>query len=273
MKRMSAVLAFLFAAALAATSLSASKPKPAEGTTLTVFAAASLTEPFTELGRMLESSHPGLTVRFNFAGSQQLAAQIDQNADADLFASADEHWMSFLVDHGKIEGEPRVFAHNELVVIVPKSNPARIQTLPEISKRGVKVVLGSPSTPIGIYSRGVLQRMGALGLDYPSNFAERVLANVVSEEDNVKSVVTKVQIAEADAGIVYRSDVTDPVARVVRVFQIPPKAQVVANYPIAPLKSSIHGQEARAFLNLLASKEGRAVIERYHMTVPEPDKH
>src|SRR5262245_625343 len=208
MKRISGVLACLFAATLLAPSLAASEPKASEQATLTVFAAASLAEPFGELGRMLESSHPGLKVRFNFAGSQPLAAQIEQGAAADLFASADERWMQYLTQREKIEGEPRVFAHNSLVVIVPKSNPARIHDLPELAKRGVKVVVGSPATPVGAYTREALRRMGTLGLDYADNYAERVLANVVSEEDNVKSVVTKVQLAEADAGMVYRSDLT-----------------------------------------------------------------
>lgn len=266
MKRVSGVIACLFAASLAAHSFAATPPKADERATLTVFAAASLAEPFGELGKMLESSHPGLQVRFNFAGSQQVAAQIEQGASADLFASADERWMEHLALSNKLEGGPRVFAHNGVVVIVPKSNPARIHSLPELAKHGVKVVLGSPATPVGMYSREVLRRMGTLGLDFVDNYAQRVMANVVSEEDNVKSVVIKVQLGEADAGMVYRSDVTPSVARVVRVFEIPPAAQIVASYPIAALKGSPHPEAAQAFLALLASKEGQAVLERHRLT-------
>ena len=266
MRRFSGVLAALLAATLVAPLRAASEPGTEERATLTVFAAASLAEPFGELGQMLERSRPGLKVRFNFAGSQQLAAQIEQGAAADLVASADERWMQYLVERGKIEGEPRVFAYNGLVVIVPTSNPARIHDLPELARRGVKVVLGSPTTPVGAYSREALRRMGTLGLDFVANYAQRVMANVVSEEDNVKSVVTKVQLAEADAGMVYRSDVTPSVARMVRVFELPPAAQIVANYPIAIVKGSTHAEAARTFLALLASRDGRAVLERHRMT-------
>jgi molybdate transport system substrate-binding protein len=270
MRRVSIVSALLFTVAFAAPSPAANESKANERATLTVFAAASLAEPFGELGRMLEGSRPGLQVRFNFAGSQQLAAQIEQGASADLFASADERWMEYLGQRDRLEGEPRVFAHNGLVVIVPKSNPARIHSLPELAKHGVKVVLGSTATPVGTYSREVLRRMGTLGLDFVPNYAQRVMANVVSEEDNVKSVVTKVQLGEADAGMAYRSDVTPSVARVVRVFEIPPAAQIVANYPIAALKGSPHPEAAQAFLALLLSKDGQAVLERHRMTAATP---
>jgi len=267
MKRIAGVLACILVASQLVPSRAFSAPKADERAALTVFAAASLAEPFGELGRMLEGAQPGLQVRFNFAGSQQLAAQIEQGAAADLFASADERWMEYLAERGKLEGEARVFAHNGLVVIVPKSNPARIHALPEIAKRGVKVVLGSPATPVGMYSREVLRRL-ALGPDFTPEYAQRVMANVVSEEDNVKAVVTKVQLGEADCGMVYRSDVTPSVARNVRVFELPPAAQIVANYPIAALKGSAHADAAQAFLALLASKEGAAVLERYRMTAP-----
>jgi len=259
-------LAGVFAAALLAAPLPAgAAPAADERTTLTVFAAASLSEPFGELGRMLESARPGLKVRFNFAGSQQLASQIEQGAAADLFASADERWMHYLADRGRLEGEPRVFAHNGLVVIVPRANPGRISSLVDLARHGIKVVLGAPAVPAGAYSRAALRRLGAEP-GYPSGYAARVMANVVSEEENVKSVVAKVQIAEADAGMVYRSDVNASVARYLKVFELPEAAQIVADYPIAALKGSSHAEAARAFLDLLAAPEGRAVLERFRMT-------
>jgi molybdate transport system substrate-binding protein len=270
MKRSSIVLGLLLAVTLAAPSFAASQPRADERASLTVFAAVSLAEPFGELGHVLEGSHPGLKVRFNFAGSQQLAAQIEQGAAADLFASADERWMEYLAQRDKLEGEPRVFAHNGLVVIVPRSNPARIHGLPDLARRGVKLVVGSPATPVGAYSREVLRRMGTLKPDFAADFAARATANVVSEEDNVKSVVTKVQLGEADAGMVYRSDVTPSVARNVRVFEVPPAAQIVANYPIAATKSSPHAEAAQAFLALLASRDGQAVLERHRLTAATP---
>ena len=237
--------------------------------TLTVFAAASLSEPFGELGRMLESARPGLKVRFNFAGSQQLASQIEQGAAADLFASADERWAQYLAEHGRLSSEPRVFAHNGLVVIVPRSNPGRIANLADLARHGTKVVLGAPAVPVGGYSREALRRLGAQP-GYPSDYASRVLANVVSEEENVKSVVAKVQIAEADAGMVYRSDVNASVGRYLKVFELPAAAQIVADYPIATVQGSTHAEAAQAFLDLLASPEGRAVLERFRMTPAAP---
>ena len=182
--------------------------------TLDVYAAASLTEAFQELGRSLEQAHPGLTVRFNFAGSQQLALQIEQGAPADVFASADQRWMSYVVEKGQVEGEPVVFARNRLVAIVPRTNPARIGGLQDLARKGTKIVLAAEVVPVGKYSRDALARLaGAEG--YPKDYDRRVLANVVSQEENVKSVVAKVQLGEADAGIVYQSDVT-PVRRAVR---------------------------------------------------------
>jgi molybdate transport system substrate-binding protein len=234
--------------------------------TLTVFAAASLAEPFTELGHKLDAQQPGLKTRFNFAGSQQLAAQIDQGAAADLFASADDRWMSFLAGRGRLAGEPRTFAGNQLVVIVPRSNPARIGRLEDLSRRGVKVVLGAAAVPVGTYSREALQRLTHQP-GFPPDYCARVLANVVSEEENVKSVLAKVELAEADAGMVYRSDVSPEAARHVRVFDLPDSANVIAQYPIAVVRGAPDEPDARAFLALLGSPAGRAILERCHLIV------
>ena len=230
--------------------------------TLDVYAAASLTEAFQELGRSLEQAHPGLTVRFNFAGSQQLALQIEQGAPADVFASADQRWMSYVVEKGQVEGEPVVFARNRLVAIVPRTNPARIGGLQDLARKGTKIVLAAEVVPVGKYSRDALARLaGAEG--YPNDYDRRVLANVVSQEENVKSVVAKVQLGEADAGIVYQSDVTPPVARYVRVFEIPDPYNPIATYPIAVLKSAGNAEGARAFVELVRSAEGQAVLQRH----------
>jgi molybdate transport system substrate-binding protein len=256
---------FLVAAPVAA----ASEPAPGERATLTVFAAASLSEPFGELGRMLERARPGLRLRFNFAGSQQLAAQIEQGAGADLFASADERWMSYLSERGLLAGDPHVFAHNGLVVIVPRSNPARITRLEQLARRGVKLVLGAPAVPVGAYSREVLKRL-ATQPGYASDYAGQALANVVSEEENVKSVLAKVQLGEADAGMVYRSDVTPAVARYLRVFELPAAAQITASYPIAAVRGGSQPEAARSFLDLLDSGTGRAVLTRHRLTPSSP---
>ena len=229
--------------------------------TLNVFAAASLMDAFHELGGMLESRQPGLRVRFNFAGSQQLAIQLEQGAVADVFASADARWMAYAADRGLLRGEAQVFARNRLVVIIPSTNPARIQRLQDLSRSGVKLVLGADAVPVGRYSRVALQALSkdpAFGGDY----ATRVLRNVVSEEENVKSVVGKVQLGEADAGMVYRSDVTSSVARFLKVLMLPESADIVASYPIAAVNAGPDSMAAHAFLELVLSPEGQKVLQK-----------
>jgi molybdate transport system substrate-binding protein len=238
--------------------------------TLTVYAAASLTEAFGELGRMFEREHPGLTVRFNFAGSQQLAAQLEQGAPADVFASADGHWMEYARSRGLIVGEAPVFARNRLVVIVPRGNPARLAGLRDLARPGVKIVLAAGAVPAGRYSREALRNL-ASAAGYPSAYDRRVLANVVSEEENVKGVVAKVQLGEADAGLAYRSDVTAAVSRHVRVLEIPDPYNVVASYPIALVASARNVEAARGFLHLVLSPGGQEVLQRHGLlpgTVP-----
>ena len=261
----------LVAATLSAGRPAAGAPVSEERATLTVFAAASLAESFGELGRLLEASHPGLRVRFNFAGSQQLAAQIEQGAAADLFAAADERWMGVLAERGWLAEASRVFAHNGLVVVLPRSNPARIGRLEDLARRGVKVVLAAPAVPVGAYSREVLRRLAAQP-GFTRDYATRVASNVVSEEENVKSVLAKVQLGEADAGMVYRSDVTPAAARQLRVLELPPAAQVTARYPIARVRGSPQPEAARAFLDLLASETGRAVLRRHGLSPAEDAK-
>jgi molybdate transport system substrate-binding protein len=223
--------------------LFAARPAESAPPTLTVYAAASLTESFRALGRMLEAQHPGLTVQFNFAGSQQLALQIEQGAPADVFASADQRWMDDVKEKGEVDGEAPVFARNRLAVIVPRTNPARIAALPDLARRGTKIVIAAEAVPAGKYSRQALQRMAA-AKGFPDQYDRRVLANLVSQEENVKSVVGKVQLGEADAGFVYRSDVTPAAARYVTVIDIPDGYNIVAEYPIAVLKSARNAEAA-----------------------------
>ncbi len=255
--------ALAFAIGLAGPALSpacpAAAPAPA---TLEVFAAASLTGAFTEIGRALEQQHPGLKVEMNFSGSQQLAAQIEQGAGADVFASADDRWMDHLRERGLLAGWPVPFVRNRLVVIVPKTNPARIQRLQDLGRGGVKVVIGTDAVPVGHYTRVALANL-ARDPAFDSDFAALVRRNVVSEEENVKSVVGKVQLGEADAGVVYRSDVTPPVSRHVRVMEIPDGANVVASYPIAVLKATRRSDAAKAFVDLVLSEAGQRTLERW----------
>ena len=238
----------------------APSPKPRK-TTLEVFAAASLSDAFTEIAHKFERQRPRLSVRLNFAGSQQLASQIEQGAAADVFAAADDRWIRYLGDRGLLAGEPTVFARNRLVAIVPRTNPARIARLQDFARSGVKVVIGADAVPVGHYSRNMLRNL-ARDPEFGSDFAALVLRNVVSEEENVKSVVSKVQLGEADAGIVYRSDVNPTVARYVRTFAIPEGANVEASYPIVLLKDTRDQATARAFVEFVLSSEGQQILER-----------
>ncbi|MGH7581562.1 MAG: molybdate ABC transporter substrate-binding protein, partial [Gemmatimonadales bacterium] len=238
--------------ALLGSPAAAQERAPAE---ITVFAAASLTEAFRELSRMAP-------VRFNFAGSQQLAVQLALGASADVFASADQRWMDYVQERKLVEGEPRTFAHNRLVVIVPKSNPARIRRLEDLVRRGIKLVVAAEAVPVGRYSREVIRKLAGRS-GFPPGYEKKVLANVVSQEENVKSVVAKVQLGEADVGFVYRSDVTPQVARDLTVLEIPDDANVLAGYPIAVLAGSRHPDAARAFVELVLSPEGGKVLARH----------
>jgi len=253
-------LVALLAAAIAAAPARVAAPAGAPAT-LRVFAAASLAGAFGDIAKDFERSHAGLRVQLNLAGSQQLSAQIEQGARADVFASADDAWMNHLVEAGKIQGPPARFARNRLVVIVPRTNPGRIARLQDLARRGIKLVIGAEAVPVGRYGREMLRNLGSAP-GFSSDFTRLALANVVSEEENVKAVVGKVQLGEADAGICYRSDVTAAVARLVRVLEIPESANVLASYPIAVVAEAPRPNAAREFVARVLSAEGQRMLER-----------
>lgn len=231
-------------------------------TALTVYAAASLTDAFQEIGADFQHAHANVTVSFNFAGSQQLEQQLAQGATADVFASANTKYMDVAITAGVIAaGAQKTFARNRLIVIVPKNNPAHIQTLQDLGKRGVKLVLADKSVPVGQYALTFLDKASAdpaFGAAYKAN----VLQNVVSFEENVKSVFSKVQLGEADAGIVYTSDVSTHGDEVSSVA-IPDVLNTIAIYPIAALKASHNASMAQQFVAYVLSTEGQAVLTKY----------
>jgi molybdate transport system substrate-binding protein len=231
-------------------------------TPVAVFAAASLTDAFTELGRRFEATHGGARVRFNFAGSQQLALQILQGARADVFASADGRWMTAVAERGLLLEDPVTFARNRLVVILPRSNPGSIRRLEDLARVGVKLVIAAEAVPVGRYTREALGRLGAAS-GFGPGYEVRVLRNVVSHEDNVKGVVAKVQLGEADAGVAYRSDVTGAAQRKLLTLEIPDSLNPVAAYPLAVLKGGEGEALARAFVALVLSREGQEVLARW----------
>jgi molybdate transport system substrate-binding protein len=268
MRYISVVLSFvLFLAGCAPASAStAIHPTSApRQQTLNVFAAASLTDAFTEIGRNFEAAHPGVVVVFNFAGSQALRTQIEEGAPADVFASANQTEMDALVTDSLVaQDASQVFLTNQLVVILPANNPAGLGKLEDLARPGIKIVLAAEEVPVGKYARQALDEMNG---QFGSDFKDKVLANVVSNEDNVRQVVAKIQLGEADAGIVYTSDAV--AAPDLKTIEIPPELNVIAKYPIAALSKSANSDLAKAFIDYVLSPEGQAVLQKWGFTSPQ----
>lgn len=226
---------------------------------LIVFAAASLTDAFTEIGENFQTANPNVTVTFNFAGSQALRTQLEEGAPADIFASANKTQMDAVIAASLItEGTQQNFLTNKLVVILPADNPAGLSKLEDLANPGIKLVLAAEEVPVGNFARQALDLMNA---SFGTDFKDKVLANVVSNEDNVKQVVTKVQLGEVDAGIVYTSDAV--AAPELQTIEIPSELNVVAKYPIAPLLNSEHADVAQAFIDYVLSDKGQAILEKW----------
>jgi molybdate transport system substrate-binding protein len=227
--------------------------------TLMVFAASSLTGAFAELGKAFEAAHPGVTVTFNFGGSQALRTQIEQGAPADVFASASSDDMNMLISEGYIDqSASHIFLTNKLVIVLPSGNPAALEKIEDLAKPGLKLVLAAADVPVGKYAHQALTNMNA---QYGINFSERVLANVVSNEDNVKQVVAKVQLGEADAGIVYASDAV--AAPELKRIEITADLNVIASYPIAALRKATNPDLGAGFVGQVLAPEAQATLARW----------
>jgi molybdate transport system substrate-binding protein len=259
--------------AAAPTSAPAAIPTPIPPTApasrmLTVFAAASLTDAFKEIGKDFETAHPGVTVTFNFAGSQTLHTQLQQGAVADVFASANHTEMDGAVKDSLVTANtPQDFVTNKLVVVLPAGNPADLQTLSDLGKTGIKLVLADKTVPAGKYALQVLDTMSK-DPAYGSDFSPKVLANVVSYETDVKQVVAKVQLGEADAGIVYISD--SIAAPELKTIEIPANFNVVARYPMATLTQAPNPGLAGDFIAYVLSSDGQAVLKKWGFTPIKP---
>jgi molybdate transport system substrate-binding protein len=213
---------------------------------ITVFAAASLREAFEDLAKTFEA-RTKVKVRLSLAGSQELRTQIENGAKADVFASADQKHMDALVT-GKLAEKPRMFARNTPVVIVPKGNAAKVTSFDKLPN-AKKIVIGVPEVPIGNYTIQILDKAGA-------DFKAKVLANVASRELNVRQVLAKVILGEADAGVVYKTDAMAGKDKV-EIIEIPAKVNVVAEYPVAVLTKASEAAAAKAFVDLLLSGDGQ----------------
>ncbi|MEV7223717.1 molybdate ABC transporter substrate-binding protein [Streptomyces sp. NPDC093681] len=213
---------------------------------VTVFAAASLKESFTTLGETFEKQHPGTEVTFNFAGSDTLAASITSGAPADVFASASPKTMATVTDAGAAAGTPVTFVRNQLEIATLPGNPDRVSSLKDLTVSGLKVVLCDKTVPCGAAARKALD---ASGLDLTP----------VSYEQDVKAALTKVELKEADAAVVYKTDVKAAGDKVTGV-DFPESAEAVNDYPITLLKNAPNTDAAKAFIELVKSAEGQRVL-------------
>ncbi|MEU9008664.1 molybdate ABC transporter substrate-binding protein [Streptomyces sp. NPDC048479] len=211
---------------------------------LTVLAASSLTNVFKTAGAAYEKSHPGTKVKFSFAGSQELAAQVKQGAPADALVTADTKTMDGLKSD---TGTPTVIAKNRLVIATVEGNPKKVDELKDLADTKLKVVLAAPEVPVGRYSKKILD-------------AQKIVVKPVSQEPNVRAVLSKVELGEADAGLVYKTDAATATDKVDAV-EIPDAQNAVAQYPAATLKTSKNSEAAAAFVAWLSTPEAQKILQ------------
>ncbi|NNH73914.1 molybdate ABC transporter substrate-binding protein [Nocardia uniformis] len=233
-------------ALLGVAALSGCGSSDSDATTVTVFAAASLRQVFTELGAEYEDTHPGTKVVFSFAGSSDLAAQLNQGAPADVLATADAVNMDKVVTGGRITEQPQIFATNALTIVTPPGNPEHIASLADLSRPGLSLVVCAPQVPCGSATEQVTSAAG-------------VTIAPVSEESSVSDVLAKVTTGQADAGVVYVTDAKQAGDKVVTV-PFAESASVVNAYPIAVLSDTTSTSDARGFVALVTGADGRRAL-------------
>jgi molybdate transport system substrate-binding protein len=243
------LLLFGGAAFLVACGSSTPTPGTSLGGSTSIFAAASLTDPFKALGTSFQAAHSGVTVQFNFAGSPTLVTQIEQGASADVFASADTTNTDKLTADGFTSAASQVFAHNKLEIVVATGNPKGITGLADLAKPGVIYITAAQTVPAGKYALQILAKAG-------------VIAHPKSLETDVKSVVSKIELGEADAGIVYVTDVKAAGSKVAGV-PIPDSVNVIATYPIVAVKAAKNSNLANAFIAYVLSADGQAKLQTF----------
>jgi molybdate transport system substrate-binding protein len=244
----SGVLAALFAAFVP-------QGRAADSKELVVFAAASLREVFQKVADGFEKSHPGVKVRLNFAGSQDLRVQIEHGAKADVFASADNKHMQALRDQ-KLAAEPKLFARNEPVVVVSTANPGKLARFVDLPK-AERIVVGVPEVPIGAYTETILSNSEK---PYGATFRKAVVEHIRSRELNVRQVLTKVSLGEADAGIVYKTDALSAKEKVTAI-EIPDTINVIADYPIAVMAAAPQPDLAKEWVGTVLGADGQQALK------------
>jgi molybdate transport system substrate-binding protein len=232
-----------------------------QGGTLTILAASSLTDAFGQLGDTFEKQNPGTTVKASFDASSDLLAQIQQGAPADVFASAAEEEMNTAEKDGLLSGKPEVFVKNREIIMVPKDNPANINSLEDMAKPDIKLVLAAKDVPAADYA---VELLGKANKEYGPNFEDHVLSNVVSREADVRASVNRVVVGDADATFGYASDYTPDIRDKVKVIPIPPKLNIIATYPIAALKDAKDPVLAKKWVDLVTSNVGQNVLKKWN---------
>jgi molybdate transport system substrate-binding protein len=232
-----------------------------QGGTLTILAASSLTDAFGELGNTFEEQNQGVEVKQTFGASSDLLAQIQQGAPADVFASAAEEEMNTAVKDGLVPRKPEVFVKNREVIMVPKDNPANINSLEDMAKPDTKLVLAAKDVPAADYA---IEILGKANKEYGPDFEQDVLSNVVSREVDVRASVNRVVVGDADATFGYASDYTPDIRDKVKIIKIPPEQNIVATYPIAALKDAKAPELAKKWVDLVTSEEGQKVLEKWN---------
>ena len=236
---------------------------PDEGGELHIMAAASLTDAFGEMEQMLEERHPGLDITIETAGSQTLVTQLQAGAEADILATANDAWMDTARDSGLIDGEPVAFAENRLVIAAPAHNPAGIESINDLAGDGISLILAGEDVPAGTYARDAICAHAA-STSHADDFLTRLDRNIVSEEPDVRHVLAKLVLGEADAGIVYASDVAaaELSGTPLTLIELPEGIAAPVTYPIAPVAGG-HTDLALAFIGFTLSDDGQAILKQY----------
>lgn len=237
----------------------------AETVELTIFGAASLQDALAEMETAYEAAVPGTTLVTATDSSAALRTQIEEGAPADVFLAADTANPEALFDAGLTAGRPNAFIGNTLALVVPADNPAEIRSPADLAMPGVGIIAAGPEVPITAYAAEVVANLAALS-DYPTSFADAYAANVVSEEDNVRGVLTKVELREGDAGFVYLTDAL--ASSEVISIPIPEEANTIATYEGCVIQASPHVEEAQAFLAWVENGEGGAILADFGFVMP-----
>lgn len=232
---------------------------------ITVFAASSLTDAFKEAGTAFSKANPTTKVTFNFAASSALSTQINEGAPADVFASADSAQMKNVTDKGNAS-DPVIFVTNLPTIVVPKAG-SPVASFADLAKSGIRLVLAAPEVPVGKYARDIFANASKASGGISTDFSDKALANLKSNEANVRAVLTKVQLGEADAGIVYTTDAAIA-ANDVKLIEVPAQYNIIAQYPIATLKGSKNPSVAQAFVKFLLSSDGQAILAKFGFGKP-----